>query len=153
MRVVDAETGQILLADYGKGLSKVSSGGFLGMGTKGGYAESIEGDSLRAAVSQLIENITSQINKKPWSCRVAQVSSGKIYLNAGLEAGLEAGQKLSVFSLGAEIKGAESGLVIGQEEEELGEREISSFFGENGSIGRMLRGRTPKTGDLCRLRE
>ncbi|OGR81680.1 MAG: hypothetical protein A2636_03920, partial [Elusimicrobia bacterium RIFCSPHIGHO2_01_FULL_64_10] len=62
IRAVDAETGQILLADSGKGVSKVSSGGFLGMGTQGSYAESIEGDSLRAAISQLIENITSQIN-------------------------------------------------------------------------------------------
>src|SRR3989338_3491637 len=103
IRVVDAETGQILLADSGKGVSKVTSGGFLGMGTQGSYAESIEGDALRAAVSQLIENISSQINKKSWSCRVAQVSQGKIYLNAGKESGLEAGLKLKVFSLGEEI--------------------------------------------------
>src|SRR3989338_79002 len=104
IRVVDAETGQILLADSGKGVAKVSSGGLLGLGTKGGYSESIEGDSLRAAVSMLIENITSQINKKPWSTRIAQVANGKIYLSAGTESGLEVGQKLKVFSQGAEIR-------------------------------------------------
>ena len=153
IRVVDAETGQILLADSGKGVSKVSSGGFLGLGTKGGYAESIEGDALRAAVSQLIENITSQINKKPWSCRIAQVASGKIYLSAGTESGLEVGQKLKVYSQGAEIRDPDSGIVLGREEEELGTLEVASHAGEKLSLGKILKGRSPSKGDICRLED
>ena len=151
VRVVDGETGQILLADSGKGVSKVSSGGFLGLGTKGGYAESIEGDALRAAISQLIENITSQINKKPWSSRIAQVANGKIYLSAGTESGLQAGQKLKVFSQGAEIKDPDSGIVLGREEEELGVLEVESHAGEKLSLGKMVKGRTPSKGDICRF--
>ncbi len=153
IRVVDAETGQILLADSGKGVSKVSSGGFLGMGTQGGYAESIEGDALRAAISQLIENITSQINKKPWSCRIPQVSPGKIYLSAGTESGLEVGQKLKVFSQGAEIKDPDSGIVLGREEEEIGQVEVASHAGEKLSLAKLVKGRSPQKGDLCRLVE
>lgn len=153
IRVVDAETGQILLADSGKGVSKVSSGGFLGMGTQGSYAESIEGDALRASISQLIVNITSQINKKPWSCRVAQVVPGKIYLGAGTESGLEVGQKLRVYSQGAEIKDPESGMVLGREEEEIGQMEVSSHAGEKLSLGKIVKGRSPQKGDLCRLME
>ena len=153
IRVVDAETGQIMLADSGKGVSKVSSGGFLGMGTQGGYAESIEGDALRAAISQLIENITSQINKKPWSCRIPQVSPGKIYLSAGTESGLEVGQKLKVFSQGAEIKDPDSGIVLGREEEEIGQVEVASHAGEKLSLAKLVKGRSPQKGDLCRLVE
>lgn len=153
IRVVDAETGQILLADSGKGVSKVSSGEFLGMGTKGSYAESIEGDALRAAVSQLITNIASQINKKPWSCRIAQASAGKIYLSAGTESGLEVGQKLKVFSQGAEIKDPDSGISLGREEEEIGQLEIASHAGEKLSIGKAIKGRSPQKGDICRLVE
>lgn len=153
IRVVDAETGQILLADSGKGVSKVSSGGFLGMGTQGGYAENIEGDSLRAAISQLIVNITSQINKKPWSCRIAQVSQDKIYLSAGTESGLELGQKLKIFSQGAEIKDPDSGIVLGREEEEVGVLEVASHAGEKLSLGKLTKGKLPQKGDLCRLVE
>lgn len=153
IRVVDAETGQILLADSGKGVSKVSSGGVLGMGTKGGYAESIEGDALRAAVSQLTSNITSQINKKPWSCRIPQVSNDKIYLSAGTESGLEVGQKLKVFSQGAEIKDPDSGIVLGREEEEIGMLQVASHAGDKLSVGKLLKGRMPQKGDLCRLAE
>ena len=153
VRVVDAETGQILYADSGKGVSKVSSGGFLGMGTKGGYAESIEGDALRAAVSELIVNITSQINKKPWSSRIAQVANGKVYLSAGTESGLEVGQKLKVFSQGAEIRDPDSGLVLGREEEETGEMEVINHAGDKLSVGKVIKGRTPSKGDICRLVE
>lgn len=153
IRVVDAETGQILLADAGKGVSKVTSGGILGLGTQGSYAESIEGDALRAAVSQLITNIASQINKKPWSCRIAQVSAGKIYLSAGTESGLEVGQKLKVFSQGAEIKDPDSGIVLGREEEEIGQLQIASHAGEKLSLGQVVKGRSPQKGDICRLLE
>ena len=153
VRVVDAETGQILYADSGKGVSKVASGGFLGMGTKGGYAESIEGDALRAAISELIVNITSQINRKPWSSRIAQVGNGKIYLSAGTESGLEVGQKLKVFSQGAEIKDPDSGIVLGREEEELGELEVTNHAGEKLSVAKLTKGRSPSKGDVCRLVE
>ncbi|MBI2118720.1 MAG: hypothetical protein HYT97_03730 [Elusimicrobia bacterium] len=151
VRVVDAETGQILFADSGKGVSKVGSGSFLGLGTRGGYAESIEGDALRAAVSQMTINITSQINKKPWSCRVADVDGSTVYLDAGMDSGLEVGQKLAAYKLGREIKSPQTGLVIGRTEEKLGELVIDSFFGENGSKAIVKTGRSPGSGDLCRM--
>lgn len=152
IRVVDGETGQILLADSGKGLAKVSTGGMLGLGTKGGYSESSEGDA-RAAISQLVVNITSQINKKPWSSRIVQVANGKIYLSAGTDSGLEVGQKLTVFSQGAEIKDPDSGIVLGREEEKLGTLEVTNHAGDRLSLGKMLDGRTPSKGDLVRLAE
>jgi hypothetical protein len=121
------------------------------LGTKGNYNESGEGDALRAAISQMTVNITSQINKKPWSCRIAQVGQGRIYLSAGTDSGLEVGQKLKVFSQGAEIKDPDTGLVIGREEEELGTLEIANHAGDRLSVGRMVSGRSPSKGDVCRL--
>ncbi len=153
VRVVDVETGEILLADSGKGVSKVASGSFLGMGTKGGYAETIEGDALRAAVAQMTKNITYQVNKKPWSCRVAQVAGGNIYLSAGTESGLKEGQKLKVVSQGQEIKDPDSGMVLGREEQELGVLEIVNHSNERLSVAKMVQGSTPKKGDLCRLKD
>jgi len=151
VRVVDAETGQVLLADSGKGTVRKASGKFLGMGNTSKYDETLEGEALRAAIVKFVDNIISQVNKKPWSCRVAAVKDGKVYLNAGLEAGIEVGQKLKAFSQGADILDPTTGLVIGQEEEELGTLKIASFFGDNGSIANIISGSTPKPKDLCRL--
>ncbi len=151
VRVVDAETGQVLLADSGKGVVKKSSGKILGMGNQSKYDETLEGEALRAAIVKFVDNIIYQVNKKPWSCRVAAVKDGKIYLNAGIEAGLQEGQKLRAFSQGAEILDPTTGLVIGQEEEELGVLKIASFFGDNGAIANVISGSVPKPKDLCRL--
>lgn len=153
IRVVDAETGQVLLADSGKGVVRKASGKFLGMGNQSKYDETLEGEALRAAIVKFTDNIISQVNKKPWSCRVAAVKDGKVYLNAGQESGLELGQKLKAFSQGATITDPTTGLVLGQEEDELGTLKIASYFGDNGSIATVISGTTPKAKDLCRLAE
>jgi curli biogenesis system outer membrane secretion channel CsgG len=151
IRVVDTETGQVLLADSGKGVSRKASGKFLGMGNQSKYDETLEGEALRAAIVKFVDNIISQTNKKPWSCLVAVSKGGSIYLNAGLESGLELGQKLDVFSQGDEIIDPSSGIVIGREEERIGTIKVASFFGDNGSIASVISGSAPKAKDLCRL--
>jgi len=123
------------------------------MGTRGGYDETLEGDALRAAISKLVVNIASQVNKKPWSCHVADVEGRKIYLDAGANSGLEKGLKLDCVRLGREIKSPSTGLVIGRAESKAGEAKIESFFGDDGSIAVMTSGKPPSKGDLCRLRK
>jgi len=153
IRVVDVETGQILLADSGKGVVRKASGKFLGMGNQSKYDETLEGEALRAAIVKFVDNIISQVNKKPWSCRVAAVKDGSIYLNAGLESGVQVGQKLNVFSQGAEIIDPTTGVVLGQEEKQIATVKIASFFGENGSIAKLVSGSLPDPKALCRLAE
>src|SRR5471032_2655395 len=116
IRVVDAETGQVLYADSGSGLSKKHTGGVLGLGTRAGYDETLEGDALRAAIVKFTNNIITQVEKKPWSCRIADVDGQNIYLNAGSESGMPIGMKMIVLRSGKEIRDPTSGLVIGNAE-------------------------------------
>ncbi len=153
VRVTDAETGQILLADSGKGIVRKASGKVLGMGNQSKYDETLEGEALRAAIVKFVDNIISQVNTKPWSCRVAAVDDGVVYINAGQESGLQVGQKLKVFSQGKEIKDPTTGLVLGRTEKEVGVLKVASFFGDNGSIVNVLSGSLPAAGYLCRLAE
>ncbi len=151
IRVVDTETGQVLLADSGKGVVRKSSGKFLGMGNQSKYDETLEGEALRSAIVQFMTNLSSQLNKKPWSCRVAAVEGGQIYLNAGMESGLEVGQKVKVFSQGKEIKDPNTGIVLGRTESEIGTAKITSFFGDDGSIATLISGELPKPTYLVRI--
>lgn len=153
IRVVDTETGQVLLADSGKGVVRKASGKFLGMGNQSKYDETLEGEALRAAIVKFVDNIISQVNKKPWSCRVAAVEDGTIYLNAGLESGLEVGSKLNMFSQGKEIKDPTTGLTLGFTEKQIGSLKVASHFGDNGSIANVISGSLPQPGALCRLSE
>ncbi|PCI36513.1 MAG: hypothetical protein COB53_09310 [Elusimicrobia bacterium] len=155
IRIVDAETGQIIYADSGTGIAKNKKGSFLGLGGRGGYDETIEGKALRQAIVQFIENIVSQVSKRPWTCRIAGVKGDSVYLNAGPNMGIETGQELDCFSLGKKIMDPTTGLVLGHEEEPLGSVRVTGPLGVSGegSIARVVKqtGRRPRAKDICRI--
>ncbi|MFH1725506.1 MAG: CsgG/HfaB family protein [Elusimicrobiota bacterium] len=156
IRLVDVETGQVLYADSGKGEARSSKGTFLGLlGTKGGYDETIEGKALRASIAQFTENIVSQVNRKPWSCRIAAVRGELVYLNAGPTMGVEKGLKLDCFHLGKEILDPTTGLMLGHEEVPIGRVRVTGPLGDSGegSIAALIdsEGTPPSPKDICRL--
>lgn len=153
IRVVDAETGQILYADSGSGLGKKHTGGVLGLGTRAGYDETLEGEALRAAIVKFVNNIVTQVEKKPWSCRIADVDGQNVYLNAGSDSGLPLGKVLTAYRVGRAIKDPTTGLVIGNTEERLGEIKVNRYFGDDGSVAVVADGATPAAGDIARLKE
>jgi len=150
IRVVDAETGQVLYADSGSGLGRKHSGGVLGLGTRAGYDETLEGDALRAAIVKFVNNIVVQVGKKPWSCRIADVDGQSIYLNAGHDSGLPQGTKLIAYHVGRAIKDPTTGLVIGNTEDKLGEIKVDRYFGDDGSVAVLVNGTMPSPGDIAR---
>ena len=153
IRVVDAETGQVLYADSGSGLSKKHTGGVLGLGTRAGYDETLEGDALRAAIVKFTNNIVEQVEKKPWSCRVADVDGQNIYLNAGSESGIPVGIETDGPARGQSHQGPASGLVIGNAEDKIGEMKVVRYFGDDGSVAELKSGSMPSAGDVARLNE
>lgn len=155
LRLIDVQSGQVILADSGKGMAKSTKASFLGMGTKGGYDETLEGEALRAALVQFVTNIASQLNKKAWSCMVADASGEELYLNAGQDSGVETGMKLDCYRQGAEIRDPRSNLVIGHREEYIGRVEVERYCGEGGdcAVARLTKagGAAAKARDVCRL--
>jgi len=152
IRVVDAETGQILYADSGTGVGRQHTGGFLGLGTRAGYNESLEGDALRAAIVKFTNNIVEQVEKKAWSCRIADVDGQSIYLNAGSDSNLAVGTKLTAYHVGRAIKDPTTGLVIGNTEDKVGEIKVDRYFGDDGSVAELVSGSLPSAGDVARLK-
>ena len=155
LRLIDVQSGQVILADSGKGMAKSTKASFLGMGTKGGYDETLEGEALRAALVQFVTNIASQLNKKAWSCMVADAAGEELYLNAGQDSGVETGMKLDCYRQGAEIRDPRSNLVIGHREEYIGRVEVERYCGEGGdcAVARLTKagGASAKARDVCRL--
>jgi len=152
IRVIDVETGEILYADSGKGITKKKISSILGLGTKAGYDETLEGEALRAAIVQFVDNIVSQVNTKPWYCKVTKISQDNIYLNAGQQSGIKIGTVLKVYNLGETITDPDTGKILGREETETGEIEVYRYFGENGSIAKLISGKIPKEEAICKLK-
>jgi curli biogenesis system outer membrane secretion channel CsgG len=151
IRIIDAETAQILYAESGKGTAITSTGSFLGLGSRSSYDEALEGKALRAAITGFVNNVVKRLVEIPWSCRVAEVDGQTIYLDAGQASGLDAGSILEVIQLGAEIKSPATGLVIGRKETRLGRLKVVQHMGEDASTAQMIEGNAPARGDLCRM--
>jgi curli biogenesis system outer membrane secretion channel CsgG len=151
VRVIDAETGQILYTESGKGTATSGSSTFLGLGSSQSYDEALEGKALRAAIVGFANNVTSRLQQIPWSCRVADLDGPTIYLDAGQRTGLQLGTVMDVVHLGAEIRSPSTGIVIGHKETKLGKIKVSNYMGEDAATGEMIEGSAPSKGDLCRI--
>ena len=101
----------------------------------------------------LVTNIVSQVNRKPWSCRVAGLNGELVYLNAGVQMGVEKGMELQCFHMGKEIMDPTTGLLLGNEETPVGKVKIEGPLGDSGdgSISRLIKGSAPSVKDICRL--
>jgi curli biogenesis system outer membrane secretion channel CsgG len=152
VRVVDAETGQVLYADSGTGVYETKTTEVLGIGSSAGYDETISGNALRAAIAQFIDNLLQQMTKIPWSGRVAALQDDLVVINAGQKTGLKIGDRLTAFALGKEVINPETGVSMGRVRgKEKGTLEITEFFGEDGSLSRVVDGSGFAAGDVVRL--
>ncbi len=140
IRVVDASSGQILLAESGQGLAETATSEVLGMGGRVGYDETLAGKALRSAIVKLINNIIQSMQASEWSGRIAQLESDTVYLNAGRQVGLELNDKLDVFRPGKEIIDPATGLSLGFTQSKIGQVMVTGFFGKNGAIAEIVSG-------------
>jgi len=131
IKVIDVRTGKVW-SELGEGYSTVKYGTTFGVGTSGGYDESLEQEAFRAATIDSMENIIERIDKTPWSAKVAKAYSNKIIINSGKISNLKLGTKLDVFKQGEKIEF--EGEFLGYIEEKKGTAKIIDYMGEDAAI-------------------
>lgn len=152
VRVVDAETGQVIYGDSGTGVYETKTTEVLGIGQSAGYDETLGGNALRAAIAQFIDNMLQQMAKIEWSGRIAAVQEGEVVVNAGQKTGLKIGDRLVSFTLGKEVINPETGVSMGHARgKQKGMLEITEYFGEDGAMAKITEGGGFAVGDVVRL--
>jgi curli biogenesis system outer membrane secretion channel CsgG len=132
VKMVDVRTGEVLFSETGEGVSTIKYGTTLGVGTSGGYDESLEQEAFRASAIKVMDNIIETVDKRPWSAAVVKFSGDKIYINSGMKSNLKIGAKLNVYRFGDKIE--YKGQFLGYEEEKVGTAIIVDYLGEDASI-------------------
>ncbi|MDA8429202.1 MAG: hypothetical protein M0T70_08090 [Geobacteraceae bacterium] len=84
--------------------------------------------AVSSALALLVEKVQNAIALLPWYARIVAVEDGKVYLNAGHEAGINLGQKLYVYRGGKVVQGL--GFAPGTR---AGTLEVNGFIGSNGA--------------------
>jgi hypothetical protein len=91
--------------------------------------------AVASSISLLAERARDAIALFPWYAKVVAVEGGKIYINAGHEAGINMGQRLNVLRGGKVVQGL--GFAPGSV---VGVLEVSGFVGSNGATASVKDG-------------
>jgi curli biogenesis system outer membrane secretion channel CsgG len=84
------------------------------------FDESLVGKATRAAIDEIVQKLTEQIEFVPWSAVVAAVTGSNIIINQGAESGLQVDMEVSVFRTGETITDPATGEPLFTEEEKIG---------------------------------
>ncbi|MCA1664603.1 MAG: CsgG/HfaB family protein, partial [Myxococcales bacterium] len=152
LRMVDATTGEIWVAESGEGASNQSSTMVMGGGEMS-EDQTLGKRALYMAVHNMINKVIAKADAKPWSGAVAKIGKGgKIYITAGSDIGLPVGATLSVRRLGEEITDPTTGAIIGHELGKiLGKLQVADHLNEKLSLCVAQKGAGFVSGDMVTL--
>lgn len=95
-----------------------------GAGAGGGTFRSDLAKTFSGAMDNCVKWIVENMDKLPWEGKIIQSSAGKIYINAGTDAGVKVGDEFTVYKAGQELVDPDSGLSLGVEETLAGKVQV-----------------------------
>jgi curli biogenesis system outer membrane secretion channel CsgG len=151
IKMMNVETGEIVLSLTGTGHAKRKYTSVLGMGSSGGYDEALESQALRSSLAGFAAKISAEVNKSPWMC-YAIIRSDQAYLDAGSRSGVAVGQQYEIFTKGEAIYSPTTGAMLGYDEVKTGIVQIDRLLGADGAVALLTSGKFPeKQGVVRRL--
>jgi curli biogenesis system outer membrane secretion channel CsgG len=161
LRLIDANTGQILFATKGRGkASQVGVAADLAQGEKTWRSDANVttplGQASRQAIQEAVTGLLAGIPKVRWSARIVDVRNGVIYLGAASADGVQPGLELEVYEIGEPLIDPASGQSLGAPEKFIGtvvvETVLERFSTAKGTAGEgfargqilRLKGATPR---------
>ncbi len=155
LSIVDATTGRVKFAHRVEADSK-SGGWTIGLdferGSLGGdtFSKSPLGVASRNALGEAILHIADDLQGMPWRGQVVDSSENMIFLNAGLDTGIRAGDTYRVSTVVRTLIDPSTGLVLDNIEREVGRVRVVSVKGKY-SIAEPVDGIRVKRGDYVHL--
>jgi len=108
------------------------------------------GQASREAIRDAVAAIVEGVKKIPWSGRIVDVREASVYVNAGSEAGIQAGTTLDVFAQGEALIDPETGIQLGTPDRKIGTLRITQLE-DKYSVAQVVSGEGFARGHLLRL--
>lgn len=152
LRLVDTRTSAVIkafkvqqkLSSLNLGLSSSFSG--VPVATNKFFNSPI-GDATRKALSQAVTIIAQTLGTVPWQGQVVEMDSGLVYVNAGSDAGVAVGDRLTVQRVAKTFTDPATGQVLDEQMQDLGVVTITSVEAKISS-GTYVGTDQPQRGDL-----
>ena len=153
VRVTDATTGEIWLAESGEGKADSESTTVMGGGNTN-YENTLGKKAFYQAIRQLMSKIVAKADSKAWTGAVVKVAADKVYIGAGSDTNIPVGATLKVRKLGEEIKDPSTGQVLGRElGKNLGSIQVANHLSEKLTQCVVIKGSGFSIGDEVSLDE
>jgi curli biogenesis system outer membrane secretion channel CsgG len=149
VKLVNVETGVIILSLTGTGHAKRKFTSVLGMGSSGGYDEALESQALRSSLEGFTAKIAAEVGKSPWMC-YAMVRGEQVFLDAGSRSGVAVGQQYEIFTKGDTIYSPSTGAILGYDEVKTGVVQVDRLLGSDGAIAVLVSGKFPEKQGIVR---
>lgn len=109
---------------------------------KGAFSEEkAKGKAIDLTIGELARLLTRELEGLDWFCRIAKVEGEEVFINAGKLSGLKVGDLMEVYPPGTSLgKGELKGII-----------QISSCFGMDASMGKLVDGKKPDVDDIVRI--
>ncbi|HDR06213.1 MAG TPA: hypothetical protein ENN88_01110 [Candidatus Coatesbacteria bacterium] len=153
IRLIDTVTGEIIFSHEATG-EESEAGGVLmvpGMiiGKGSEWDNTLEGKAARKAIDEIVNAIIAKLKNVPWTGAVVKADGDKVYINAGVDSGIELGMEFRIFAKGEELIDPVTGISLGAEETLIGTVQVMDVK-EKYAICRSVAGGGFSDGDIVR---
>ncbi len=152
VRLVDVTSGLAFYSGEGRGSASTEAGEVAGFGSRAGFDATLNDRAIAAAVDELVNNIISRLEDRPWRTDLLEVRGSQVFISGGSRQGLSIGDRFVVLRQGETITSRQTGMPIRLPGEVVAEIEVISFFGDDefseGSVGRIVSGAIDGSIDL-----
>jgi curli biogenesis system outer membrane secretion channel CsgG len=144
LRLVDANTAQIIVAVSGAGESSTEAASVAGFGSQAAYDATLNDSAIRTAVAASVSRLTTELAGRPWSTAILKIDGDNIFISGGKSQGLRSGTLLSIETWGERVKSPQTGFEITLPGKKIATVEVVALFGDNetneGSVARLVSG-------------
>lgn len=130
VRVVDVTTGQSLFAASGAGESSTQTASTFGFGSQASYDSTLNDSSIRQAISEVVNRLSTEFSRRPWQTSIVGVDSNRYFISGGKTQGLKPGMVFSVQTMGEKVKSPQTGFEITLPGKEVAQIRVDALFGD-----------------------
>lgn len=144
VRLVDVVTGQSFFATSGAGESSTETGSTFGFGSRAAYDGTLNDSSIRQAISEVVNRLTTELSSRPWQTAILAVEGQRYFIAGGKSQGLRPGMTFAVLTVGEKVKSPQTGFEIVLPGKEVAQLRIDALFGDTevseGSVASIVSG-------------
>jgi curli biogenesis system outer membrane secretion channel CsgG len=144
-RLVNTETGEVMIVAVGQGNKRMGGGYFKGVSAEQTFDQGAAQEALRPAVEQVVVKLAEQtaslqsMTPAAPEGQIVSTRAGSYYINRGAGAGVKVGQKFNVHHVVDEIKDAD-GRLLDTVIEQTGVLEVTQVLA-NSSVCKLVSGK------------